>query len=75
MNNDAWLDIAIICCPNCGRFYADASWYIIEMASDTECGSCHKTFNTKTFLTDRIMLRLKIDEDGNVERAEVTGHI
>jgi hypothetical protein len=42
-----WLDIAIIQCPSCGRFYADASWYVIEIGADTECGSCHTTFNAK----------------------------
>jgi hypothetical protein len=75
MNDEAWLDVAVTRCPSCGRFYADALWYIVEMASDTECGSCHETFNTKTYLTDRIMLRLKINGNGNVESAEVTEHI
>jgi len=75
VEDEAWLDVAVTRCPGCGRFYADASWYIVEMASDTECGSCHQTFNTKTHLTDRIMLRLKIDGNGNVETAEVTEHV
>ena len=75
MNDKAWLDIVIMRCPNCGRHYADASWYIIEMASDIECGSCHETFNTKTYLTDRIMLSLKMDETGKVEEVEVAKRI
>jgi transposase-like protein len=72
---EAWLDVTITRCPNCGRFYADASWYIVEMASDTQCGSCHKTFNTKTYLTDRIMLRLKVNGTGKVEEVEVAEHL
>jgi len=75
MNDKAWLDIAITRCPNCGRHYADASWYIVEMASDIECGKCHGNFNTKRYLTDRIMLGLKIDGNGKVEEAEVAEHI
>jgi hypothetical protein len=45
------------------------------MASDIECGSCHANFNTKRYLTDRIMLGLKIDGNGKVEEAEVAEHI
>jgi len=75
MKEKAWLDIAITRCPNCGRYYADASWYIVEMASDIECGSCHVTFNTRTHLTDRAMLSLKINENGMVEEAEVAEHL
>jgi len=75
MNEKAWLDVAVTRCPNCGRYYADASWYIIEMASDIECGSCHETFNTRAYLTDRVMLRLKVDGTGQVEEVEVAEHI
>lgn len=75
MDARAWLDIAITRCPNCGRHYTDASWYIIEMASDIECGSCHANFSTKRNLTDRIMLSLKVDGNGKVEEAEVAEHV
>jgi len=75
MSNKAWLDIAVTRCPRCGRYYADASWYIIEMSSDIECGSCHETFNTKVHLTDRVMLRLVIDGAGEVEKVEVAEHL
>ena len=74
MGARAWLDIATTRCPNCGRHNADASWYIIEMASDMECGSFHANFNTKRNLTDRILLGLKIGGNGKVEEAEVAGH-
>jgi len=67
----AWLDIAIIQCPHCGHYYADASWYVVEIGADIECGTCHETFNTKKHMVDRIMLSLKIDEEGKVHEAEV----
>jgi len=71
----AWLDTAIIRCPNCGHYYADASWYVVEIGSDIECGVCHETFNTKKHLADRIMLRLSLDEKGKVKHAEVEKHV
>jgi len=71
----AWLDIAVIQCPRCGRYYADASWYVIEMGADIECGTCHTDFNTKRQLKDRIMLELKIDKNGKVVDAEVARHL
>jgi len=75
MSERAWLDISVIQCPNCRRYYADASWYVVEIGADIECGTCHTTFNTKKRLVDRIMLDLKIDEKGKVQRAEVKEHI
>ncbi len=75
VNEKAWLDVAITRCPNCGRHYADASWYIIEMSSDIECGNCHTNFNTKKHVSNRIMLGLKIDDEGRVEATEVAEHL
>jgi len=71
----AWLDIALIQCPKCGRYFADASWYVVEMGADIECGSCHENFNPKRQLRDRIMLELKIDKNGKVVDAEVARHL
>jgi len=70
-----WLDIALIQCPRCGRYYADASWYVVEMGADIECGSCHENFNTKRQLKDRIMLELKIGNHGKVVDTEVSRHL
>ena len=70
-----WLDLAVIRCPSCGRFYADASWYVVEIGSDIECGACHHTFNTKKHMTDRVMLKLSLDEKGKVKQAEVEKHL
>ena len=70
-----WLDVAVIRCPNCGRFYADASWYVVEIGSDIECGTCHETFNSKKHGVDRIMLGISLDEKGKVKNAKVERHI
>jgi len=71
MSQKAWLDISVIQCPSCGRYYADASWYVIEIGADIECGTCHTTFNTKKNVIDRVMLSLKIDGEGKVHEAEI----
>ena len=70
-----WLDVSVFRCPRCGRCYVDASWYVVELESDIECGSCHEVFNTKNQVTDRVMLKLKIDTEGKVLEAEVAEHI
>jgi hypothetical protein len=70
-----WLDVSVFRCPQCGRCYVDVSWYVVELESDIECGSCHEVFNTKNQVTDRIMLKFKIDLEGKVLEAEVAEHI
>jgi len=74
MSDKAWLDIAVIQCPKCGHYYADASWYVVEMGADIECGSCHENFNTKRQMRDRVMLELRID-NGKVVDTEVSKHL
>jgi len=75
MSEKAWLDISVIQCPSCRRYYADASWYVVEIGADIECGTCHTTFNTKKNAIDRIMLSLKIDDKGKVHGAQVARHL
>lgn len=75
MSAKAWLDISVIQCPNCRRYYADASWYVAEIGADIECGTCHTTFNTKKNAIDRILLSLKIDNEGKVQEAEIARHL
>jgi hypothetical protein len=75
MSEKAWLDVSVFRCPQCGRCYVDASWYVVELESDIECGSCHEVFNTKKQVTDRVMLKFKIDVEGKVLEAEVSKHI
>jgi len=75
LSEKAWLDVSVFRCPRCGRCYVDASWYVVELESDIECGSWREVFNTKNHVTDRVMLEFKIGEGGKVLEAEVAKHI
>ena len=75
MSEKAWLDVSILQCPECGRYYADASWYAVELESDIECGNCHEVFNAKKGLMDRLMLEFKIDARGKALEVKITEHI
>ncbi|HKZ92975.1 MAG TPA: hypothetical protein VJ249_00140 [Candidatus Bathyarchaeia archaeon] len=70
----AWLDVAMVKCPSCGRYYADASWYVVEIGSDIECGTCHETFNTKKHAVDRFILELTLNEREKADKAEIKKH-
>lgn len=71
----AWLDVAVLRCPNCRRCYVDASWYVVGMESDIECGNCMTEFNSKKNATDRVMLEFEIDEKGKMQQAKILEHI
>lgn len=71
----AWLDVAVLRCPNCGHYYADASWYVMEMESDIECGRCRKEFNSKKNATDRAILELQTDENGKMQKVRIAKHL
>jgi len=71
MAPDAWLDVATFRCPHCGSFFADASWYAVEIGSDIDCGSCRRTFNPRKTLADRFLLRFELDAKGKVERVRL----
>lgn len=71
----AWLDIALIQCPICGRYYADASWYVAEIGADIDCGTCHASFNTQKNMKDRVMLELNVDEKGKIRGADIAKHV
>ena len=62
----AFLDVTVSICPYCGAAYADASWYVIKLGSDVECGRCGRTWNPKTTRVDRILLEFVLDESGKV---------
>jgi len=47
----------------------------VELESDMECGSCHKLFNSKKQLKDRVMLEFQIDEKGRALEVKITGHV
>jgi hypothetical protein len=71
----AWLDVALLRCPKCGRYYADASWYIVEMESDIECGSCGVEFNSKKNAMDRALLEFEIAENGKMQKVKIAKHL
>ncbi|MGQ9530197.1 MAG: hypothetical protein ACUVQX_01990 [Candidatus Bathycorpusculaceae bacterium] len=71
----AWLDVTLLKCPNCGHFYVDASWYVVEMESDIQCGFCGKEFNSKKKATDRAMLGFRIDENGKMHEVKILEHL
>ena len=71
---EAYLDVAIIRCPNCRKLYVDASWYILDMEADIECGICGETFNTHKNIVKRVLLKISIEEE-NIERVDVEGII
>jgi len=75
MSEKAWLDVAVFRCPKCGRFYVDASWYAVSLESDIECGVCHKSFNAKKELTDRMLLEFAIDENGKAYGIMIGKHL
>jgi NMD protein affecting ribosome stability and mRNA decay len=69
------LDVALLRCPNCGRYYVDASWYVAEMESDIECGCCRTEFNSKKNAKDRAMLAFQIEEKGKMQKVEISEHL
>jgi Zn-finger nucleic acid-binding protein len=70
----AWLDVALLRCPKCGHYYVDASWYVVEMESDIECGHCRIEFNSKKNATDRAMLEFQLDENGKMQKVKIVKH-
>ena len=71
----AWLDVALLRCPKCGHYYVDASWYVVEMESDIECGHCGTEFNSKKSATDRAMLEVQLDENGKMKKVNIAEHL
>jgi uncharacterized protein (UPF0212 family) len=71
----AWLDVALLRCPKCGHYYVDASWYVVEMESDIECGHCGTEFNSKKNATDRALLEFKLDGNGKMQEVKISEHL
>jgi len=61
MAERAWLDVAFFRCPSCGRLYAEASWYAVELGAEVECGSCGAEFSPKDHILDRVMLEFEVE--------------
>jgi NMD protein affecting ribosome stability and mRNA decay len=68
---NTWLDVAVVRCPNCGNYHVDASWYLIELESDIQCGRCQTEFNAKDHATDRVLLEFEIGEDGKMRNTRI----
>jgi len=75
MSEVAWLDVTIMRCPRCGRYYADASWYAIEMESDMECNECGEVFNSKKQAVDRVLVEFEINKEGKAADARINMHL
>jgi len=69
------LDVCVTRCPECGKFYVDASWYVAEIGSDIECGACGHAFNTKKHLADRVLVQFVVSEGGKVEAVNLSKHL
>jgi hypothetical protein len=69
---EAYLDVCIARCPNCASYYAEASWYAINLGSDLECGKCKASFSAKECLTDRVTIRFKL-KDGKIKALDIYG--
>jgi NMD protein affecting ribosome stability and mRNA decay len=72
---DTWLDVAVVRCPNCGNYHVDASWYIIELESDIQCGRCQTEFNGKENATDRVLLEFTLNENGKMRDVKIAEHL
>jgi NMD protein affecting ribosome stability and mRNA decay len=72
---NTWLDVAVVRCPNCGNYHVDASWYIIELESDLQCGRCQTEFNGKNNTTDRVLLKFNMDERGKMQDVRIAEHL
>jgi NMD protein affecting ribosome stability and mRNA decay len=68
---NTWLDVAVVRCPNCGNYHVDASWYVIELESDLQCGRCQTEFNGKENATDRVLLEFVVDEAGKMQNVRI----
>jgi NMD protein affecting ribosome stability and mRNA decay len=68
---NTFLDVAVVRCPNCGNLHVDASWYLIELESDIQCGRCQTEFNGKENATDRVLVEFAADENGKMQNVRV----
>jgi len=68
---NTWLDVAVVRCSTCGNYHVEASWYIIELESDIQCGRCQTEFNGKENATDRVLLEFDIGENGKMKSVHI----
>jgi len=70
-----WLDVAVVRCPNCGNYHVDASWYVVELESDIQCGRCQTEFNGKKCASDRVLMKFEIGENGKMQNVRIAEHL
>ena len=63
MGEDVYLDVTIVRCPRCGKLYADASWYVIDMESELGCSVCGKSFSTRNNVVERVLIKFSVVDD------------
>ena len=74
MDQKVYLDVSIVRCPACGKLYADASWYILDMESDIQCSICGNIFNTRKNMIDRVLIKFNLN-NGTVMGVDIEHHI
>ena len=73
--DESWLDVSVTKCPYCSTHFVEASWFVVFLESDLECGNCGRSFNAKKYSTDRVLLQFKLDWEGRVETVQVREHL
>jgi len=66
-----YLDICITRCPFCNSWYAEVSWYALELECDLQCKTCGQSFSAKKFATHRVMLEFQLDKNGKIKKVKV----
>jgi len=64
---ETYLDVCITRCPSCKTYYAEASWYALELSQNLECGKCGNSFSAEQNSKDRFLLKFFLDEEGKVK--------
>lgn len=75
MTEPAWMDVTIIQCPRCKRFYVEVSWYVIEMESDIQCADCGAEFNSRKQAKDRAIIEFEVNDLGQMQTVKLCKRI
>ena len=74
MTEPTWMDVTIIQCPKCKRYYAEVSWYVMEMESDIQCADCGTEFNSRKYAKDRAIIEFEIDSKEQMQTVKLCKH-
>jgi transposase-like protein len=67
---EAYIDLTICECPSCGNLIVEPSWFVVDLKQDFECAVCKRRFNTYENIVRKFMLKLTLDENGNIQKIE-----